>query len=137
MSESDLTSPLLEGEEAMSTGDLKNSAIDDLKAQLQDVQKQLAAALTAEDPSSSEAMLTQGSGHVDVEFVKTKPALKSKLLCKKDQKVKTILHDFTAEFPEGCVTALMGPSGAGKTTLLDFVTGMLGSGVNGKDVLSR
>ena len=117
-----------------SSTDQQQSAIDDLKAQLQDVQNQLTAALTAHDPSSSDE-ITEGSGHVDVEFVKTKPALNSKLLCKKDQKVKTILHDFTAEFPEGCVTALMGPSGAGKTTLLDFVTGMLGSGVNGKDVL--
>ena len=70
------------------------------------------------------------NGHVEVGFVRTKPSFKSKLLCKKDQKVKTILHDFTAEFPEGCVTALMGPSGAGKTTLLDFITGMLGKSVD-------
>ena len=34
------------------------------------------------------------------------------------------------DFPEGCVTALMGPSGAGKTTLLDFLTGMLGDAVH-------
>jgi ABC-type multidrug transport system ATPase subunit len=27
--------------------------------------------------------------------------------------VKIILHKFKADFPEGCVTALMGPSGAG------------------------
>ena len=105
------------------------SAIDDLKAQLQDVQNQLTAALTSAYPSSPTPS-TEGSGLVDVEFVRTKPALTSKLLGKKDEKIKTILHDFTAEFPEGCVTALMGPSGAGKTTLLDFITGMLGSSVN-------
>ena len=126
MSSSDLTSPLLEEEE------VKNPALTELQKQLQDVQNQIAAALTADYPSSQPS--NEGSGIVDVEFVKTKPALTSKLSCKKDQKVKTILHDFTAEFPEGCVTALMGPSGAGKTTLLDFVTGMLGSGVNGKDI---
>ena len=122
MSASDLTRPLLEEEE------VKNPALTELQKQLQDVQNQIAAALTADYPSSQPS--NEGSGIVDVEFVKTKPSLTSKLSCKKDQKVKTILHDFTAEFPEGCVTALMGPSGAGKTTLLDFVTGMLGSSVD-------
>lgn len=110
------------------TDDQQNSVVE-LKAKLQDVQNQLAAAQSTTYPSSSPSS-TEGSGHVDVEFVKTKPSLMSKLLCRKDEKVKTILHDFTAEFPEGCVTALMGPSGAGKTTLLDFITGMLGSSVN-------
>eukprot|EP00984_Skeletonema_dohrnii_P003814 scaffold1311_cov140-Skeletonema_dohrnii-CCMP3373.AAC.1 len=143
MSDNDLTSPLLEQHAAItsagdssslrSTGqqqstDQQNSPVTELKAQLQDLQNKLAAALAINNESSSP--IAEGSGHVDVEFVKTKPTLMSKLLCKTDEKVKTILHDFTAEFPEGCVTALMGPSGAGKTTLLDFITGMLGSSVN-------
>ncbi len=128
MSDNTTSSPLITSRGGNST-DQQSSSVNELKEQLQDVHSKLAAALTASYPISSPST-EGGSGHVDVEFVKTKPALMSKLLCRKDEKVKTILHDFTAEFPEGCVTALMGPSGAGKTTLLDFVTGMLGSSVN-------
>lgn len=133
---SSLTSPLLEKQTTASSSSGQPDAADPssdrvagLKAQLQELQNQLTTALT-NNYMSNAPDIKGDEGHVDVEFVKTKPTFLNKLLCKKDEKVKTILHDFTAEFPEGCVTALMGPSGAGKTTLLDFVTGMLGSSVN-------
>ena len=133
---SSLTSPLLERQITPSSSsdqpgdaDPSSDRVAGLKAQLQELQNQLTTALT-NNYMSNTPDIKGDEGHVDVEFVKTKPTFKDKLLCRKDEKVKTILHDFTAEFPEGCVTALMGPSGAGKTTLLDFVTGMLGSSVN-------
>lgn len=37
----------------------------------------------------------------------------------------TVIKDFSAEFPEGCVTAISGRSGCGKTTLLSAVSGLL------------
>jgi len=117
--DNDLGAPLLQSD-AIATG---------LKAQLEDIQTQLATALNLKLPENTSSS-TDFDGHVEVEYVKTKPSLTSKLLCKKDQTAKTILHNFIAEFPEGCVTALMGPSGAGKTTLLDLVVGMLGRSVN-------
>lgn len=57
----------------------------------------------------------RNSGHVLVDFVQTKPKKRTKLPCssKAQGNVKIILHKFKADFPEGCVTALMGPSGAG------------------------
>lgn len=112
----DLSAPLL----ASDAG-----GVDSLKAQLEGIQTKLATALTHIHPDKTPPN-ADVAGHVQVEYVKTKP---SKFSRKKDQKVKTILHEFIAEFPEGSVTALMGPSGAGKTTLLDFVTGMLGRSV--------
>jgi len=36
-----------------------------------------------------------------------------------------VLKDFSAEFPEGSVTAISGRSGCGKTTLLSAVSGLL------------
>lgn len=123
MSEDDLDRPLLSEEPSQSAN------INTLKGELQNIQSKLATALTLYQPNN-EPPSADGAGYVEVEFVKTKPSMTSKLPCTKDPKVKTILHDFTAEFPEGCITALMGPSGAGKTTLLDFVTGMLGSSVD-------
>ena len=38
---------------------------------------------------------------------------------------KAVLSDFSAEFPEGKITCVMGPSGAGKTTLLNVIAGLL------------
>lgn len=135
-SSSSLTSPLLEKQITPSSSSdqpdedpSSSKRVAGLKAQLHELQNQLTTALT-HNYMSNTPDIKGDEGHVDVEFVKTKPTFKDKLLCKKDENVKTILHDFTAEFPEGCVTALMGPSGAGKTTLLDFVTGMLGSSVD-------
>lgn len=119
MSEDDLDRPLLDPSEPS-----QSANINTLKGELQHIQSKLTTTLTLHNHNNEPA------GHVEVEFVKTKPSMTSKLPCTKDPKVKTILHDFTAEFPEGCITALMGPSGAGKTTLLDFVTGMLGSCVD-------
>ena len=37
----------------------------------------------------------------------------------------TVLHDFSAAFPKGCVTAISGRSGCGKTTLLSAIAGLL------------
>ena len=135
-SSSSLTSPLLETQITPSSSSdqpdedpSSSKRVAGLKAQLQELKNELTTALT-NNYMSNTPDIKGDEGHVDVEFVKTKPTFKDKLLCRKDEKVKTILYDFTAEFPEGCVTALMGPSGAGKTTLLDFVTGMLGSSVN-------
>lgn len=57
----------------------------------------------------------RNGGHVFVDFVQTKPKKRTKISCSnKANDVKIILHKFKADFPEGCVTALMGPSGAGK-----------------------
>lgn len=39
--------------------------------------------------------------------------------------VKTVLKDFSCEFPEGQVTCLMGESGSGKTTLVNLMLGLL------------
>jgi ATPase subunit of ABC transporter with duplicated ATPase domains len=58
----------------------------------------------------------RNAGHVFVEFVQTKPKKRTKISCNNNKargNVKIILHKFKADFPEGCVTALMGPSGAG------------------------
>lgn len=38
---------------------------------------------------------------------------------------KQILNEFSLEFPEGEISALLGPSGAGKTTLLRVLAGLL------------
>jgi iron complex transport system ATP-binding protein len=38
---------------------------------------------------------------------------------------RTVIHDFTAHFERGRVTALLGPNGAGKTTLLNCIAGLL------------
>ncbi len=38
---------------------------------------------------------------------------------------KTIFTDFSYEFPEGKITAVMAPSGSGKTTLLNLILGDL------------
>jgi len=56
----------------------------------------------------------RNGGHVFVDFVQTKPNKRTKISCSQANDVKIILHKFKADFPEGCVTALMGPSGAGK-----------------------
>ena len=57
----------------------------------------------------------RNGGHVFVDFVQAKPKKRTKISCSnKANDVKIILHKFKADFPEGCVTALMGPSGAGK-----------------------
>lgn len=37
---------------------------------------------------------------------------------------RPVLENFSAVFPEGCCTALMGPSGRGKTTLLRILMGL-------------
>ena len=86
---------------------LDSSAVDDLREQLAAAQQKLGKALKLLRQASER---DKNAGSVDVDFVKTKPG---NLRCKKDVNVKTILHEFHAEFPEGCVTALMGPSGAG------------------------
>ena len=102
-----------------------------LREDLLDVQRKLEKALRLQSKSSSDVLAhNKHAGHVDVDFVRTKPSKRSRMKCKSTPFVKTILHNFHAEFPEGCVTALMGPSGAGKTTLLDFLTGMLGDSVH-------
>jgi NitT/TauT family transport system ATP-binding protein len=36
-----------------------------------------------------------------------------------------VLKDFSLEFPEGEITAILGPSGCGKTTLLNIMAGLL------------
>ena len=105
--------------------------VSKLREDLLDVQRKLEKALRLQSKSSSDVLAhNKHAGHVDVDFVRTKPSKRSRLKCKSTPFVKTILHNFHADFPEGCVTALMGPSGAGKTTLLDFLTGMLGDSVH-------
>lgn len=37
---------------------------------------------------------------------------------------KQVLKDFSADFPEGTLTAVMAPSGSGKTTLLRLILGL-------------
>eukprot|EP00565_Helicotheca_tamesis_P005736 CAMPEP_0185727946 /NCGR_PEP_ID=MMETSP1171-20130828/3465_1 /TAXON_ID=374046 /ORGANISM="Helicotheca tamensis, Strain CCMP826" /LENGTH=638 /DNA_ID=CAMNT_0028396591 /DNA_START=36 /DNA_END=1952 /DNA_ORIENTATION=+ len=49
---------------------------------------------------------------------------------KNPDKRKTILKPMTIDFPEGSITAIMGPSGGGKTTMLDTLTGNISSGVS-------
>ncbi|EJK74812.1 hypothetical protein THAOC_03488, partial [Thalassiosira oceanica] len=124
----DLTSPLVgiqdEGEEARTAP--TPSTADDIKAEIAKLTAKLAKALPL---PTNESGVDKDGGYADLDFVKTKPGLTA-IFKRKPSSVKTILHEFRAEFPEGCVTALMGPSGAGKTTLLDFLTGMLGRGVH-------
>ncbi|KAL3802346.1 hypothetical protein HJC23_007171 [Cyclotella cryptica] len=100
------------------------SGVSTLKSQLDDLQRRLGRALRAMAGTAED---DKDGGYVNVDFVRTKPKLKLNK-CRKGSS-KIILHPFYARFPEGSVTALMGPSGAGKTTLLDFLTGMLGDGV--------
>ena len=38
---------------------------------------------------------------------------------------RTVLKDFSARFPQGSVSTVMGPSGGGKTTLLNLMLGLL------------
>ena len=38
---------------------------------------------------------------------------------------RTVLRDFSARFPQGSVSVIMGPSGGGKTTLLNLMLGLL------------
>ena len=111
----------------------QDESVESLRRQLVDVQRKLLNAFGHRiTPCDKDA------GHVVVDFVQTRMKKRNKLLrlllllCrnKRTKNVKkVILHKFHADFPEGSVTALMGPSGAGKTTLLDFLTGMLGDAV--------
>ncbi|EJK63702.1 hypothetical protein THAOC_15626 [Thalassiosira oceanica] len=130
----DLTSPLVgtqdEGEEARTAP--TPSTADDIKAEIAKLTAKLAKALPL---PTNESGVDKDGGYADLDFVKTKPGLTA-IFKRKSSSVKTILHEFRAEFPEGCVTALMGPSGAGKTTLLDFLTGMLGRGVHASGKVS-
>ena len=97
--------------------------VNNLKQDLYNVQAKLEKALRLQSKSSSDILQNnKHAGHVDVDFVRTKPKLgQGKLKCKPTKNVKTILHSFHAEFPEGCVTALMGPSGAGKVSDKEIV----------------
>jgi ABC-type Fe3+/spermidine/putrescine transport system ATPase subunit len=36
-----------------------------------------------------------------------------------------VFDDFSLEFPEGKITAILGPSGCGKTTLLNILAGLI------------
>jgi len=110
------------------TDSTSTSNVDKLRDDLAEIQHKLGRALRLRRASS--LVKDKHAGQVDVDFVRTKPSRRARARCKKAIRVKTILHKFHADFPEGCVTALMGPSGAGKTTLLDFLTGMLGDGVH-------
>ncbi len=106
----------------------KQESVESLRRQLVDVQRKLLNAF-----GHRIAPTDKDAGHVVVDFVQTRLKKRNKLLrflCRNKQtNVKVILHKLRADFPEGCVTALMGPSGAGKTTLLDFLTGTLGDAV--------
>ena len=99
-----------------------NKAIAKLREEMVDVQKKLEKALLFQQKKSSTGILQENQGHVDVHFVRTKLSKTSKEYCKtkmmccgrennmpQSMNVKTILHNFHADFPEGCVTALMGP----------------------------
>ena len=101
-----------------------NKAITKLREEMIDVQKKLEKALLFQQIKSSTGILQDNNnlGHVDVHFVRTKLSKTSKEYCKtkmmccgrennklQPMNVKTILHNFHADFPEGCVTALMGP----------------------------
>jgi len=101
--------------------------VNNLKQDLYNVQTKLEKALRLQSKSSSDILQNnKHAGHVDVDFVRTKPKLgQGKLKCKPTKNVKTILHSFHAEFPEGCVTALMGPSGAGKVSDKEIRIGLI------------
>jgi len=101
--------------------------VNNLKQDLYNVQAKLEKALRLQSKSSSDILQNnKHAGHVDVDFVRTKPKLgQGKLKCKPTKNVKTILHSFHAEFPEGCVTALMGPSGAGKVSDKEIIFGLI------------
>lgn len=101
--------------------------VNNLKQDLYNVQAKLEKALRLQSKSSSDILQNnKHAGHVDVDFVRTKPKLgQGKLKCKPTKNVKTILHSFHAEFPEGCVTALMGPSGAGKVSDKRYRIGLI------------
>lgn len=50
--------------------------------------------------------------------------LKTKLISKQYDGC-TVLKRFSAEFPDGQVTAIVGPNGAGKTTVFDIISGSI------------
>ena len=52
------------------------------------------------------------------------PALTVDRLCVR-RGGREVLRDVSLSFPEGCITALVGPSGVGKTTLMGVLNGLL------------
>ena len=83
------------------------SNLKDLTQQIKTLQKQLVEE-ALNNLLNKEA--ERDGGSADIEFVKTIPS--KGLDCKKGESIQ-ILHPFHVDFPEGCVTVLMGPSGAG------------------------
>lgn len=68
--------------------------VNNLKQDLYNVQTKLEKALRLQSKSSSDILANnKHAGHVDVDFVRTKPNLgQGKLKCKPTKNVKTILH---------------------------------------------
>ena len=68
--------------------------VNNLKQDLYNVQTKLEKALRLQSKSSSDILQNnKHAGHVDVDFVRTKPKLgQGKLKCKPTKNVKTILH---------------------------------------------
>ena len=68
--------------------------VNNLKQDLYNVQTKLEKALRLQSKSSSDILANnKHAGHVDVDFVRTKPKLgQGKLKCKPTKNVKTILH---------------------------------------------
>jgi hypothetical protein len=87
----------------------QGSEVSAIRNQISKLQNQLTMIMQLGLGSSDEI---RDGGFAEVEFVKTIPS-RSILHCYKKGESKTILHPFRVDFPEGCVSVIMGPSGAG------------------------
>ena len=87
----------------------QGSEVSAIHNQISKLQNQLTMIMQLGLNSSDEI---RDGGFAEVEFVKTIPS-RSILHCYKKGESKTILHPFHVDFPEGCVSIIMGPSGAG------------------------
>ena len=75
---------------------LRDVAVAKLRDELDEVQRKLEKALRLQPSSTSDLVYNKNAGHVDVDFVRTKPSKRGRMRCKKINVKTIILHSFHA-----------------------------------------